>query len=93
MAKDNTKSSGTSAFNRRDENRRAGTPTSYGESPQRSSSSSATATATASPPPLTHEKIAERAKAIWRAKGCQSGHDRENWLEAEAQLRKELKIH
>ena len=36
----------------------------------------------------THDEIAERAKAIWQAKGCPAGKDEENWREAEAQLRK-----
>jgi hypothetical protein len=93
MAKENSRSSGTSAFNRRDESRRSGVTSNYDETASRSSSSSGTATATAAPPQLTHEMIAERARTIWRAKGCAPGHDRENWLEAEAQLRKELKIH
>ncbi|MCL5280952.1 MAG: DUF2934 domain-containing protein [Planctomycetes bacterium] len=40
---------------------------------------------------LTYEQIAERAKALWRASGCLSGRDVQNWLEAEAQLKAELK--
>ncbi len=40
--------------------------------------------------PLTHEQIAERARALWLASGCRSGRDEQNWLEAEAQLRAEL---
>ena len=39
---------------------------------------------------LTHEQIAERAKAIWMSRGCVPGHDEQNWLDAEAQLRSEL---
>lgn len=38
---------------------------------------------------ISHEQIAARAKAIWQAKGCNSGKDLQNWLEAEAQLKKE----
>jgi hypothetical protein len=37
----------------------------------------------------SQEQIAERAKSIWMKNGCQSGRDRENWLEAERQLRQE----
>lgn len=39
---------------------------------------------------LTHEQIAERAKALWLAGGCLPGRDEQNWLEAEAQLKAEL---
>jgi len=91
MAKDNNRSSSTKAFNRSDESRRGGSsPMANPPASRLSSSSSASATATAAPPVFTHEKIAERAKAIWKAKGCPAGRDRENWLEAEAQLRKEM---
>ena len=38
----------------------------------------------------THQQIADRAKKIWLQKGCPSGQDEKNWLEAEAQLKKEL---
>jgi hypothetical protein len=41
---------------------------------------------------LTHEQIAQRAKAIWQAKGCPTGQDEQNWREAEAQLKAELGI-
>jgi len=37
----------------------------------------------------TREEIAERAKAIWKAGGCKSGRDEQNWLQAERQLRAE----
>ncbi len=39
---------------------------------------------------LSHEQIAERARAIWLASGCVPGRDEQNWREAEAQLRAEL---
>ncbi len=42
-------------------------------------------------PRLTHEQIAERAKSLWLASGCLPGRDQQNWLEAEAQLKAELK--
>ena len=40
---------------------------------------------------LTHEQIAERARALWLASGCLPGRDEQNWLAAEAQLKAELK--
>jgi hypothetical protein len=41
-------------------------------------------------PALTHEQIAERARAIWIERGRIVGEDERNWREAEAQLRGEL---
>jgi hypothetical protein len=38
----------------------------------------------------THEQISERAKAIWRERGCTAGEDQRNWFEAERQLQKEM---
>jgi hypothetical protein len=49
-----------------------------------------TATAAGRGATPTHEQIADRAKQIWMKSGCQPGHDRENWLEAERQVRDEL---
>ena len=40
----------------------------------------------------THQQIEQRAGEIWRQKGCPVGQDEKNWLEAEAQLKKELGI-
>jgi hypothetical protein len=40
----------------------------------------------------THEQVAERAQEIWRRHGCPPGEDRENWFEAEAELRREMGI-
>ncbi len=51
---------------------------------------SQTAAKTRVTPLLTHQQIAERASAIWKQKGCPAGQDEKNWLEAEAQLKKEL---
>jgi hypothetical protein len=31
-----------------------------------------------------------RARAIWQAKGCKPGQDKENWMEAEMQLKREM---
>jgi hypothetical protein len=38
----------------------------------------------------TQEQIAERAWAIWVRGGCMPGQDRQNWFEAERQLKAEL---
>jgi hypothetical protein len=38
----------------------------------------------------THDQISERAKAIWRERGCVAGEDQSNWFEAERQLQKEM---
>ena len=43
-------------------------------------------------PPLTHKQIEERAKAIWRQKGCPVGQDEKNWYEAEDQFKKGFTI-
>lgn len=40
----------------------------------------------------THQQIADRAKEIWRKKGCPAGQDEMNWYEAEAQLKQELAV-
>lgn len=39
---------------------------------------------------LTHEQIEERAKLIWKQRGCPPGEDEKNWYEAETQLKREL---
>jgi hypothetical protein len=41
---------------------------------------------------LTHDLIAERARTIWRERGCSHDRDQENWREAEAQLKTELGV-
>ena len=38
----------------------------------------------------TQDQIAKRAHEIWVKRGCKPGMDRQNWFEAEAQLRAEL---
>jgi hypothetical protein len=45
------------------------------------------------PVTLNHEQVAERAKAIWKQRGCPSGQDEQNWFEAEKQLKMELGVH
>jgi hypothetical protein len=49
------------------------------------------ATSSAKAPMITHDQIARRAHEIWVQRGCKPGTDRQNWLEAEAQLKAELK--
>ena len=39
----------------------------------------------------TREQIAERAQAIWKASGCKPGRDEQNWVEAERQLKAEMR--
>jgi hypothetical protein len=39
-----------------------------------------------------HEQIAQRAQEIWQRHGCPPGEDRENWFEAEAELKREMGI-
>jgi hypothetical protein len=41
---------------------------------------------------LTHAMIAQRAWRIWNQNGRIPGRDRQNWLEAERQLKTELGI-
>jgi hypothetical protein len=41
-------------------------------------------------PEITDGQIATRAYEIWLESGCPEGADRENWLEAEHQLRDQL---
>ena len=53
--------------------------------------SSMTATAAAPAKAPTPEQIAERARTLWKASGCQPNRDQENWLEAERQLRAEMR--
>lgn len=57
----------------------------------RQTSSHASVAASEPASPLSHERIAERARALWLASGCTPGHDKQNWSKAEAQLRAELK--
>ena len=38
----------------------------------------------------TYQQIADRAKEIWRRKGCPAGQDDANWFEAEDQLKREF---
>jgi hypothetical protein len=38
-------------------------------------------------PPPAHEQIARRAHEIWLARGGGAGHEQEDWLQAERELR------
>lgn len=40
----------------------------------------------------THEQIAQRAHELWVKSGSIPGQDQKHWLEAEAQLKKELGV-
>ena len=42
-------------------------------------------------PVLSQEQIARRAWAIWVKKGRPAGQDEQNWLQAESELRTELR--
>ena len=48
------------------------------------------ATTQAGTPAIPHEKIAMRAYEKWCQRGCPSGTDQQDWLEAEAELRSEM---
>ena len=39
---------------------------------------------------LPHDKVAQRAYEKWCKRGCPHGSDRQDWLEAEAEIRAEL---
>jgi hypothetical protein len=41
------------------------------------------------PSALTHDQIAQRAHDIWLQRGRPDGEDKQNWYEAEAQLKHE----
>ncbi len=43
----------------------------------------------ASSPVPPHERIAARAYERWCRRGCTHGHDLQDWLEAEAEVRNE----
>jgi hypothetical protein len=39
---------------------------------------------------LPHDKVAQRAYEKWCKRGCTHGNDRQDWLEAEAEIRAEM---
>jgi hypothetical protein len=41
---------------------------------------------------LTYEQIAERAKNLWKQRGCPPNQDDQNWYDAENQLKQELGV-
>jgi hypothetical protein len=47
---------------------------------------SKTSTTTAKAPP-THDEIAKRSYEIYLARGGEAGHEEQDWLQAEAELR------
>ncbi len=53
-------------------------------SPQQSPSS------TSSPSTIPQDKIAQRAYEKWCKRGCKHGSDKQDWLEAETELRTEM---
>ena len=65
---------------------------SKGRAPASSKQQSVAPRGSARVTPLTYEQIAERAEAIWQASGCLPGRDKQNWCEAEVQLKAELAI-
>lgn len=59
---------------------------------QRSSTTGKTVTPSVPAGPMVpHEKIAQRAYEKWLAGGCIDGTDQQNWLEAECELKTEMK--
>ena len=42
------------------------------------------------PVPIPHEKVAMRAYQKWVQRGCTHGHDMQDWVEAEKELRSEM---
>jgi hypothetical protein len=40
-------------------------------------------------PAPSREEIGARAYEIWRARGCEDGHDQEYWFEAERELQRD----
>jgi hypothetical protein len=40
---------------------------------------------------VPREKIAMRAYEKWMKRGCTHGHDQQDWMEAEAELRTEMR--
>src|SRR6185369_3126040 len=42
--------------------------------------------------PPTREQIEALAQAIWKDRGCPEGRDIDNWLEAERQLRGDIRV-
>ena len=89
--------------NKKSETSTAGSRTSSTGRSQRTASSSSSEKSVSSsktninsrkerPDVLSQKQIADRAKEIWRKKGCPAGQDESNWYEAEAQLKKELAV-
>jgi hypothetical protein len=67
--------------------------TTSGTAPQTGKSTQAatmTQPATMTQSSVPSEKVAARAYQKWMQKGCKHGHDRQDWLEAEAEIKAEM---
>jgi len=66
----------------------SGSATATASHPSVAKPTQATTSARGSAP--SYEQIAQRAREIWKKKGCLPGQDEQNWLEAERQLKAEF---
>ncbi len=57
--------------------------------PKASSASECAPTAHVAPDAPTPDQVRRRAYELWIARGCRDGHDLEDWLDAERELRAE----
>ena len=67
--------------------------TTSGTAPQTSKSAQATPMmqpAAMTQPSVPTEKVAARAYQKWLQKGCKHGNDKQDWFEAEAEIKAEL---
>jgi hypothetical protein len=67
--------------------------TTSGTAPQTGKSTQAAATmppAAMTQSSVSADKVAARAYQKWLQKGCKHGHDRQDWLEAEAEIKAEM---
>ena len=93
MAKTNKKSETSTASSRTPSAGRSERPASSSSFEKSVSSSKTNVNSRKEKPAaLSQQQIADRAKEIWRKKGCPAGQDESNWYEAEAQLKKELAV-
>ncbi|MBN1359872.1 MAG: DUF2934 domain-containing protein [Sedimentisphaerales bacterium] len=67
------------------------TPLRPADKPAASAATGATARSQ-TPAGPTHEQIAQRAHELWVKNGSKHGEDRMRWLEAEAQLKREMGV-
>ena len=64
--------------------------TSTSSAPQTGKTAQAAATPAATQACLPQEKVAMRAYQKWLQSGCKHGCDKQNWFEAEAEIKAEL---